>query len=115
MDDRKRDTIMNGGKANCQDCLYLERACAEHGGGDDENDKKHDLRQQDIDALVTAAQDALTDERHWSVTEVGDRADSAAELASLILKFLGVDEDDCPDDCEECEEHKSNTGGDERS
>lgn len=106
---RTFDTIENGGKADCRDCVYLERACAEHGGGDDDKPTDPvDPREKSIKVLVAAAHDVLKDERHWSVTDVVDRADSAADLANMILMFLGVEDEECPEDCDECAQHSEN-------
>lgn len=58
--------------------------------------------------LIEAAQDALKDERHWSVVDVAERAESAKWLAEEILSLLGIPEDECPADCEDCKLHQEN-------
>lgn len=70
-------------------------------------------RRRTVADLIEAAQVVARDDRHWSVVDVADRAESGSSLASMVLTHFGAEEDECPGDCKECEEHHTNTGYDE--
>lgn len=61
-------------------------------------------------ALISAAQDTLKDERHWSVVGSEDRAENGKSLAEMILQYLNEEETDCPKGCNECKSHAENVG-----
>lgn len=56
-------------------------------------------------SLIDAAQAVLRDGRHWSAVDVVYRAESATDLAEMILSAFGVEEAACPKKCAECREH----------
>lgn len=60
-------------------------------------------------ALVELAQSVARDEAHWSVVDVADRAENASGLADAVLKFFGIEYDECPKNCKDCEDHNENT------
>lgn len=63
--------------------------------------------------LIASAQSVARDDRHWSVVDPADRAEAGSTLASMVLSYFAAEEDECPGDCKECEEHHQNTGHDE--
>lgn len=68
------------------------------------------MTKTEMKKLVVAAQAMLKDERHWTTTDVADRAESGEDLAKMVLTALGVEEDECPAECDECKETAENTG-----
>jgi len=73
------------------------------GGADDTSYDRERL------ALVILAHAVTKDERHWSVVDVADRAENAAELAVAVIKFFGIETPPCPKKCKDCEDHNRNT------
>lgn len=64
--------------------------------------------------LIDLAQAARGDERHWSVVDVADRAETAVALAEAVLGFFDVEEERCPKGCMDCKEHNKNTDNEDR-
>jgi len=60
------------------------------------------------DDLIKHAQSVLTDERHWTLSDVVDRAENAHILASAVLQFFDAEENTCSGDCKDCTEHEAN-------
>lgn len=60
--------------------------------------------------LLALAQNALKDERHWSVVGCEDRSENADALAQAVLDFFGTSEAPCPKSCEFCQEHRKQVG-----
>lgn len=58
--------------------------------------------------LIEMAQTILDNERHWSIMDHADRAESATELARAVLQAVGVVEDKCQAVCEDCVAHAEN-------
>ena len=60
-------------------------------------------------ALLAVAQSIIKDDRHWSQVDVADRAESAIDLARMVLETFKVSEEDCPDTCKMCKQHQAET------
>lgn len=59
--------------------------------------------------LIAVAQSIIKDDNHWSQVDVVDRAESAVDLARLVLETFKVSEEDCQDNCEMCKQHQAET------
>lgn len=66
-----------------------------------------------LKGLADTAREILKDDRHWSLVDVADRAESAKALARAVLEAVGEDEGKCPAKCLDCREHAANTGNEE--
>ena len=79
------------------------------GGADDTANDRERL------ALLNLAHSVARDDRHWSVVDVADRAENANELAEAVIAFFGIKAPPCPKSCKDCDDHRKNTGGDEKA
>jgi hypothetical protein len=70
----------------------------------------YEISPKDRKRLTSMARRITTDDIHFSLVEVEDRAENGADLALQVLRVLGWDVIPCLPNCVDCRRHAYNVG-----